>query len=107
MTARRARADDTGGAGGEAGVRLDKFLKNVGIVPRRALAQEACRRGLVEIDGRPAKPAAIVRPGQKLTVRLGMKVREYLVRQVPQRPVRKAERRECIELLSEQTLDID
>ena len=94
-------------SGEQGGVRLDKFLKNVGIVPRRALAQEACRRGLVEIDGRAAKPSTIVREGQKLRVRLGMKVREYLVHAVPQRPVPKAQRKECIELLSEQSLELD
>ncbi|MCX7598802.1 MAG: S4 domain-containing protein [Armatimonadetes bacterium] len=88
-------------------LRLDKFLKNVGIVPRRALAQEACQRGLILLDGRPAKPAAPVRPGQMLEVRLGMRVRRWRVRNVPSRPVARASRAECVELLAEEVLDLD
>ncbi|MBC7288590.1 MAG: RNA-binding S4 domain-containing protein [Armatimonadetes bacterium] len=81
---------------------MDVFLRNVGIVPRRSLAQEACRRGLIEIDSKPAKPSAQVRSGQKLTVRLGMKTREYIVLEVPPRPVPRARRRECIQLVHEE-----
>lgn len=101
---------DSGGEGrsdGPGGLRLDKFLKNVGIVPRRELAQQACQRGLIDVDGRPAKPAALVRQGQELTVRLGMWVRRFRVLETPERPVARAERSRCVELLDEQRVTIE
>ncbi len=88
-------------------MRLDKFLKNVGVVPRRSLAQEACRRGLVLLDGRPAKPSAFVQPGQELVVKLGMAERRYLVLQVPQRPVARAMRERCIRLVESRQVSIE
>lgn len=90
-----------------AEARLDKFLKNVGIVPRRTLAQEACQRGLILIDGKPAKASTPVRVGQVLEVRLGMRLRRWRVRDVPSRPVARANRAECVELVAEEVLDLD
>ena len=90
-----------------AGLRLDKFLKNVGLVPRRELAQEACRRGLVEIDGRRAKPSSLVRPGQRLMLRLGMTEREFEILSVPPRPVAKADRSACVRLILERKLSAE
>jgi len=105
----RGRPDSGAGGGSDRGegLRLDKFLKNVGIVPRRELAQEACHRGLIDLDGRPAKAAALVRQGQELTVRLGMRVRRFRVLQTPERPVPRAERSRCVELLDEQQVTLD
>jgi ribosomal 50S subunit-recycling heat shock protein len=85
--------------------RLDCFLRNVGLVPRRSLAQQACQRGLIEVDGKVAKPATRVRPGQELTVRLGLRVRRLRVRQVPTRPVPRAARPDYFELLAEEPVD--
>jgi ribosomal 50S subunit-recycling heat shock protein len=86
------------------GLRLDLFLKNVGLVQRRELAQEACHRGLILLDGRPAKPAAHVRPGQELEVRLGMRVRRYRIAETPHRPVPRGARGDCVELLSDEPI---
>lgn len=94
-------------AGRPEQVRLDKFLKNVGIVPRRALAQEACQRGLILIDGKPAKASTPVRVGQVLDVRLGMRLRRWRVKDVPIRAVARASRAECVELLAEEVLELD
>ncbi len=86
---------------------MDRFLKNVGIVARRKLAQEACRRGLIELDGRPAKSASSVHVGQDLTVRLGMRLRRYRILSVPVCPVARAERSECVELMHEEPISLD
>jgi ribosomal 50S subunit-recycling heat shock protein len=90
----------------EDDLRLDKYLKNVGIVPRRAMAQEACRRGLIQVDGRPAKASHHVHAGQELIVRLGMKVRHFRVLEVPRRAVPRARREEYARLLKEETLGL-
>jgi len=86
-------------------MRLDQFLANAGCIPRRTQAKQACDEGLVEVDGKVAKPAAPVRIGQQITVKTGMTVRTYRILQLPRRPVRRRERGEYTELLSSQPID--
>ena len=51
-------------------LRLDKFLKNTGIIKRRSLAQEVIKGGRVFINGRPAKPSTEVKDGDIIVVNL-------------------------------------
>lgn len=44
-------------------MRLDKFLQASRLVRRRALANRLCDAGRVTLNGRKAKPAAKVEPG--------------------------------------------
>ena len=85
-------------------MRIDLFLRNAGIVPRRTLAQKACRGGLVKIEGRTAKAASPVEVGQEVTVQLGMSRKKYRVLALPSRPVAKAARQEYAELIESEGL---
>jgi ribosomal 50S subunit-recycling heat shock protein len=86
-------------------VRLDLFLKNTGIIPRRAVAKSACEQGLIEINGKPAKPAAEVRVGDRLLLRIGLRVAEYEVLATPTRAVAKTAREDYARLLRTERLD--
>lgn len=63
--------------------RLDKWLWTVRAYKTRSLAAEACRLGRVTIDGREAKPAATVRPGQVIEARQGTVPRRLVVLGIP------------------------
>jgi len=63
--------------------RLDKWLWSVRVYKTRALAAEACRLGRVSVDGREAKAAAAVRPGQVIEARQGLVVRRLVVLGLP------------------------
>jgi ribosomal 50S subunit-recycling heat shock protein len=52
-------------------VRLDKFLQVSRLVRRRTLANSLCHAGRVTLNGRPALPAAPVRPGDLIAFDLG------------------------------------
>lgn len=52
-------------------VRLDVFLKQSRLIKRRSVAQEACDRGLVLLNGRPGKPASQVKAGDIIVLNLG------------------------------------
>ncbi len=86
-------------------MRIDLFLRNSGIIPRRSQAQKACQGGLVKIDGQSAKASSAVEVGQQITVQLGMKRRRYRVLELPGRPVPKQRRSECAELLESTPLE--
>lgn len=63
--------------------RLDKWLWTIRAYKTRALAAEACRLGRVTVDGREAKPAATVRPGQTVEARQGLVRRRWVVLGAP------------------------
>lgn len=63
--------------------RLDKWLWMVRAYKTRALAAEACRLGRVTLDGREAKPASSVRPGQVVEARQGIVMRRLVVLGLP------------------------
>lgn len=88
-------------------MRLDKYLQATGIVPRRERAKQAADGGLIEIDGKPAKPSAEVRVGQRLTVRLGMRVSVYEVLALAERPVARDKRDDYRRLVSEERVELE
>jgi ribosomal 50S subunit-recycling heat shock protein len=64
-------------------VRLDKFLQLSRLVRRRTLANSLCRGGRVALNGRPAAPAATVRPGDVITIEVGARRIRARVRTLP------------------------
>lgn len=59
-------------------MRLDKYLKVSRLIKRRTVANEACDRGKVMLNGKVAKAADRVKVGDVLTLKLGE--RELCVR---------------------------
>ena len=83
-------------------MRLDKYLQTTGIVPRRERAKQACDAGLIEVDAKAAKPSMEVRVGQRITVKLGLRVTVYEVLQLAERPVARDKRDEYRKVLSDE-----
>lgn len=52
-------------------MRVDKFLKVSRIIKRRTVAGEACGGGRIAVNGREAKPAHRVKPGDVLEISFG------------------------------------
>ena len=65
-------------------MRLDKYLKVSGLIPRRTVANEACDAGRVRVNGKSAKAADEVRVGQVVAFDLGRGRVEVEVLEVPQ-----------------------
>lgn len=82
-------------------MRLDKFLQLSRLVRRRALANSLCHAGRVTVNGRPAAPAAPVRPGDIIAVELGARRMRARVRSVPS--ARRASE-EYVDVLEDQAL---
>jgi len=55
-------------------MRLDKFLKESGIIKRRTLAQEMIEKGLVLLNGHEAKSSSRVRIGDRIRIYFPRKV---------------------------------
>lgn len=79
-------------------MRVDKFLKVSRIIKRRTVANEACDREKVTLNGRVAKASAEVKEGDVLEIRFGEKVTKLRILKVTEH-VRKEETGEMYELL--------
>jgi len=89
-------------------MRLDLFLKLSRLCPRRSVAQQLCDAGFVLLNGRAAKPAHAVKPGDELTVR--RRDHETVVRVVSVPAGRSVSRRDAnslVEVISERELDAE
>ncbi len=52
-------------------MRLDKFLKVSRVIKRRTVANEACEKGRVSINGRVAKPSGKVNVDDEIEITFG------------------------------------
>ncbi|MDR1619242.1 MAG: RNA-binding S4 domain-containing protein [Clostridiales bacterium] len=65
-------------------MRLDIYLKVSRLIKRRTIANEACTQGRVLLNGRAAKPAADVKAGDTLSLRLGNRALHVRVLSLPE-----------------------
>ena len=80
---------------GVESTRIDRWLWSVRIAKTRPDAAEACRGGHVRINGRPAKPATPVSPGDEVRARIGQTTRVVEVLRVIQKRVGAADASTC------------
>lgn len=78
-------------------MRIDKFLKVSRIIKRRTLANEACDKDKVTINGRTAKPGSEVKVGDIVEIRFGENLTKFKVLKVSEH-VKKEESIEMYEL---------
>jgi ribosomal 50S subunit-recycling heat shock protein len=65
-------------------VRLDKYLKISRLIKRRTVANEACDHERVLVNGRKAKAAYDVKPGDLIELRLGQRLIRVEALSVPE-----------------------
>lgn len=65
-------------------MRLDKFLQSSRLVKRRTMANRLCDAGRVTLNGRKAKPAADVEPGDLVGLELGSRHLTIKVLRLPE-----------------------
>ncbi|HEX2213340.1 MAG TPA: S4 domain-containing protein, partial [Mycobacterium sp.] len=75
--------------------RVDRWLWSVRLAKTRPDAAEACRGGHVRVNGRPAKPATMVSPGDEVRARIGPTTRVVEVVRVIQKRVGAADAGTC------------
>jgi ribosome-associated heat shock protein Hsp15 len=75
--------------------RVDRWLWSVRLVKTRPDAADACRGGHVRVNGRPAKPATTVSPGDEVRALVGQTMRVVEVVRVIQKRVGAADAVTC------------
>ena len=69
-------------------MRLDVYLKRVGLCKQRTLAKELCDKGRVRIDGGTAKAGKEVGPGRTLEIELRRETLKIEITDLPGRNYR-------------------
>lgn len=70
-------------------MRLDKYLKVARIIKRRTVANEACSKERVTVNGKEAKPSKEVKVGDVVTVSFGDNKFTFRILEVPEGNVAK------------------
>ena len=79
-------------------MRIDKYLKVSRIIKRRTLANEACDKGRVTINGKLAKPGSEIDVGDEVEIRFGNGTTRIKILTVTEH-IRKEEAKEMYTLL--------
>ncbi len=66
-------------------MRLDTYLKRVGLIKQRSLAKKLCEQGEIDLNGRSAKAGKDVVPGDVIQIRGLWQTIEIQVTDLPQR----------------------
>lgn len=83
-------------------MRLDKWLKVSRVIKRRTIANEACDKEKIKINGRVAKASVEVKSGDKLEISLGNRITTIEIIAVPEKGnVTTNEARELYKIISE------
>jgi ribosomal 50S subunit-recycling heat shock protein len=81
-------------------MRLDLFLKQSRLIPRRSVAHEICDAGAVTVNGHPGKPGRAVAAGDTLVIRYRGRQTTVRVLATPARPPSKADAPSLYEIVS-------
>lgn len=63
-------------------MRIDKFLKVSRILKRRTLAEEACEKGKVSVNGKEVKPGHRVKAGDKVEINFAGGSLKFIIKDI-------------------------
>ena len=86
-------------------MRLDLYLKKTGVVRQRSLAKEICDAGAVHVNGHPAKPAQMLRPGDRIDLRFAHRLLALRVLEIPHGNLAKRDVPRYVEVVSDTEVD--
>lgn len=87
-------------------MRLDLFLKSSRLIPRRSLAKEFTKAGLVKVNGAEAKSGREVKVGDEIEIKRHNRITKVKVAEVPsKKQVSKKDATNLYEIISEEILE--
>ena len=86
-------------------MRLDLFLKQSRLVPRRTLAQEMCEAGAVKVNGLRAKSAHEVRENHLISIRYRGRITTVRVLTIPSKQTSKHDAASLYETISVESVE--
>ncbi len=81
-------------------MRIDKFLKVSRILKRRTLAEEACEKGKVSVNGREVKPGHRVKAGDTVEIFFAGGSLKFIIKEIKE-TVKKDEAASLYEIIGQ------
>lgn len=87
----------------EKKMRLDKYLQVTGLIKRRVIANEACKQGLVKVNGVVARPTREVAVGDLIEISFAQRdMTIEVLKDIVTASLKKELRKEYFEILKDQ-----
>ncbi len=86
------------------GTRIDVALNYLCLTRTRSEAKRGCEAGAILLDGRPAKPSDLVRPGATVTFLFRDRRLDVRIDQAPSRQASRKSAREMYQVLRDEPL---
>ncbi len=86
-------------------MRIDLFLKKSQLIKQRTIAQEACSRGMVKVNGHVAKPAKEITVGDQITLNLHDSELTVRVVQIPRGNVSRSQTADLYDIIQSTPLN--
>ncbi|GAB4270897.1 MAG: RNA-binding S4 domain-containing protein [Candidatus Rifleibacteriota bacterium] len=89
-------------------MRIDKYLQVSGLIKRRVLANEACKRGLVKVNGKTAKATRDIEIGDIIEISLARReICIKVLQEIRGNSLKKSLRPEFYEILKDEAITPD
>ena len=89
-------------------MRLDKFFQITGLIKRRVLAHEACKRSLAKVNGLIAKPTREINEGDVIELDLPRRfIKVKVLQQIVSNSISRSKRLEFIEFMEDKPKDFN
>ncbi|MFA7543243.1 MAG: S4 domain-containing protein [Candidatus Cloacimonadaceae bacterium] len=85
-------------------MRLDILLNKLCLTKTRSIAKNACDKGLIQVNGKPAKAATLIQAGDNIRMKLYGYLWELRIAKIPSGNVAKKDVGDYYELLSREAL---
>jgi len=82
-------------------MRIDMFLKTIGMFKSRQAAKQACDEGLVMLNGIKAKPSKEIKPGDVIVLNLKFRKKVIKVLSIPPKNLSRKDRDKYFQLLED------
>jgi len=86
-------------------LRIDSVLFRLRLIPSREQAKRACENGIVELNGKVAKPSSSVRTGDFIRVRFTDEDLGFTLIELPRKSLSKTSARGCYAVSSSNAVE--
>ncbi len=88
-------------------MRIDQILNKLCLIKTRSIANQACHKGLIEINGNVAKASSTVNENDKVIIKLNGYKTTLVITQIPKGNVSKKSALDYYDLIDREAIETD
>ncbi len=88
-------------------MRIDQILNKLCLIKTRSIANQACHKGLIEINNNPAKASTSVKENDRIVIKLNGYKTTIVIKEIPKGNVSKKTALDYYDLIDRQAIESD